>query len=136
MPKPVHHLAETFAVLKPDLSVEPVAVSPTIYADLDTRFNQFKGHVLISEYDFATDWPVWERHPAGDETVVLLSGRVNMVLRRDGNEEIQPLNNPGDYAIVPAGVWHTARTSVATRMLFITPGESTEHTPIDIDAAG
>jgi hypothetical protein len=40
------------------------------------------------------------------------------------------LRDAGSYVVVPKGVWHTARTSVATRMLFVTPGEGTENRPI------
>jgi len=60
-------LADTFAVLKPDRTVEPVSVTPTPFADLDSRFDGFRGHVLVSEFGFSRDWPTWERHPRGDE---------------------------------------------------------------------
>ena len=120
-------LTEVFAVLKPDLSVDTVRVTPTIYEELDSRFNQFKNHVLVAEYEFSESWPTWERHPAGDEIVVLLSGQAEMVLRKNGDDERISLTEPGSFVVVPAGTWHTARTSVATRMLFVTPGEGTEH---------
>ncbi len=120
-------LADMFAVLKPDLSVETVRVTPTIYEELDSGFNQFKNHVLVSEYEFAESWPSWERHPAGDEIVVLLSGQAEMVMRKNGDDECVSLAEPGSFVVVPAGTWHTARTSVATRMLFVTPGEGTQH---------
>lgn len=127
MPDSASRLADVFAVLKPDLSVKPVKVSPGIYEELDERFDQFRGHVLISEYPFTGDWPSWERHPAGDEVVVLLSGEVEMVLRTDAGDESVMLGEAGAYVIVPAGTWHTARISEPTRMLFITPGEGTGH---------
>jgi mannose-6-phosphate isomerase-like protein (cupin superfamily) len=127
MSRPELKLAEVFAVLKPDLMVDTVRVTPTIYEELDSRFDQFKNHVLVSEHEFSMSWPAWERHPAGDEIVVLLSGRVEMVMRKDGNDECVSLTEPGSFVVVPAGTWHTARTSVATRMLFVTPGEGTEH---------
>ena len=71
-----------------------------------------------------------ERHPAGDEIVCLLSGDVKMVLDRGGAEEVAGLRDPGSYVVVPKGTWHTARTSVPTRMLFVTPGEGTENKPV------
>jgi hypothetical protein len=58
-------LDETFAVLKPDLSIETVAVTSSIYAELDARFDNFKSHVLVSSYEFESDWGAWEIHPAG-----------------------------------------------------------------------
>lgn len=36
---------------------------------------------------------------------------------------------PGDYAINPAGAWHTADIDGSALALFITPGEGTENRP-------
>lgn len=120
-------LTEVFAVLKPDLSVDTVPVTPSIYAELDSKFNRFRNHVLISEHEFSQNWSTWERHPAGDEIVVLLSGRAEMILRQTEGDKYVELTQPGSFVVVPAGTWHTARTSVSTRMLFVTPGEGTEN---------
>lgn len=120
-------LQETFAVLKPDLSVETVAVSPTLYDDLDTRFDQFRSCVLVSTHEFSADWPTWERHPAGDEIVMLLSGAATMVLRTDAGQTMVDLTEPGAFVVVPRNSWHTARVAQSARMLFITPGEGTEN---------
>ena len=124
---PVNQLAETFAVLTPDLAIRTVPVTPTVYDDLDTSFGGFTGHVLISMHEFDADWPTWEKHPAGDEVVLLLSGRATLVLRtRDGDQTVE-LVDPGTYVVVPRGTWHTARISSPTRMMFVTPGEDTEN---------
>ncbi|GJL81162.1 MAG: hypothetical protein DHS20C01_07960 [marine bacterium B5-7] len=124
------NLDNTFAVLKPDLSVEPVVVSPTIYADLDANFDHFKSHVLVSTHEFDSDWGMWEKHPAGDEIVMLLSGSAQMVLETDSGSEVVKLDTPNTYTIIPRNTWHTARVSAPTRMLFITPGDGTEHRPL------
>lgn len=126
------NIDDRFAVLQPDLRVETVAVTPTLYQDLDARFAGFGGHVLISSHAFDSDWGVWERHPAGDEIVVLLSGRARFTLRepgrqRSGGEQSVLLDCAGDYVVVPAGAWHTAHIEEPARMLFITPGEGTEN---------
>lgn len=124
------NLTETFAVLTPDLEVDTLPVTPGIYAELDTRYGQFKGHVLTSIYTFESDWNSWERHPAGDETVVLLSGDVTLVCETETGESTTRLSVPGDFVVVPRGVWHTARVAIGpAMMLFITPGEGTEHRP-------
>lgn len=128
-------LQDTFAVLKPDLSVETVAVSPTLYSELDARFDQFKSCVLVSTHEFTADWPTWERHPAGDEIVILLSGAARMVLQTASGRETVELAAPGAFLVVPRNTWHTARVSQATRMLFITPGEGTENRE-DIESPG
>lgn len=123
-------LAKTFAVLQPDQRVALVELTPTVYAELDRRFDGFKGRVLVSVFGFAADWPTWERHPAGDEIVCLLSGDATLLLEQEGGPQRIRLREPGTYALVPKGTWHTAHTTVSTRMLFITPGEGTENRPI------
>lgn len=121
------NLLETFAVLKPDLTVDLEKVTSTIYQDLDAKYDSFRAHTLVSIHEFESAWNVWERHPAGDEVVVLLSGSVTMTIRKDGKVEVVTLNEPGECVVVPRDLWHTAETTEPTRMLFITPGEGTEN---------
>ena len=123
------NLLGTYVVLRPDQSAAAVDVTPTIWEDLDSRFAQFAGHLLVARFDFAADWPSWEMHPAGDEVVVLLSGRAELVLDRSGQQQVTTLEQPGSFVIVPKGTWHTARTSCPTSMLFVTPGAGTENRP-------
>jgi mannose-6-phosphate isomerase-like protein (cupin superfamily) len=73
-------------------------------------------------------WTSWERHPAGEELVVLLSGRVDLIQDVDGTEHVVPLR-PGQAVINPPGIWHTATVHEAGSALFITPGEGTEARP-------
>lgn len=120
-------LDRTFAVLGPDLRVTPVPVTPGVYEELDARFDGFKSHVLVSLVAFDTDWPTWEIHPAGDEIVVLLSGRATLHLKIAEGERQAALSEPGSYVVVPRNTWHTAKIAEQTRMLFVTPGEGTEN---------
>jgi mannose-6-phosphate isomerase-like protein (cupin superfamily) len=62
--------------------------------------------------------------------VCLLSGRVSMVLDRGHRQEVVELTQPGAFVVVPRGTWHTARTSIRSKMLFVTPGQGTENKPI------
>ncbi len=123
------NLAETFAVLTPALGVALEPVSPQIYAALDANYDHFKSHVLISVHASTSDWGMWERHPAGDEIVVLLSGAATMTLQHAHGRECVTLDTPGAFLVVPKNLWHTARISAPTRLLFITPGEGTENGP-------
>ena len=123
----IKNLAEVFAVLKPDLSVQQVVNEPSLYAELDENFAGFKGHVLIAMHDFSEDWPSWECHPAGDEIVVLLSGRCEFLSNTENSTQTLLLTEPGDYAVVPQGVWHTAKIAEMAKVLFITPGENTQN---------
>ena len=118
-------LASTFVVLQPDKSAVPVTVTPTIWDELDRRFDEFKGRVLVSCFGFERDWDTWEMHPAGDELVCLLSGRA--AFEFEGRGIVAELTVPGSFVIVPRGTWHTAHTRVPTKMLFVTPGEGTQN---------
>ncbi|MEM1176498.1 MAG: cupin domain-containing protein [Pseudomonadota bacterium] len=120
-------LDTTFAVVKPDQRVDCVDVQPELYAALDADYEQFKHHALVACHHFHDDWPSWERHPAGDEIVVLLSGTVTLVIRSATGDDSLTLFEQGDYAVVPQNAWHTAKITEPTTMLFITPGEGTEH---------
>lgn len=120
-------LQSTFVVLKPDQGADAVPVSDTVYQELDEKYQQFAGHTLVAWHDFDRDWPTWEVHPHGDEVVCLVSGAATMVLRENGGDREIVLDTPGANIVVPANTWHTARVSVSTSMMFITPGEGTRN---------
>lgn len=122
-----NNLSDVFAVIKPDQTTDTVQVSPTIYQELDENYNNFKDHQLVSIYNFSENWPSWEKHPKGDEIVILVSGQVTFVLDIDGEHQETELSEAGDYAIVPKNIWHTAKTNTPSKVLFITPGEGTEN---------
>ena len=82
--------------------------------------------VMIGSGD--SDWTTWERHPAGDELVVVVSGRLTLVQELDGAEHRVEVT-AGHAVINPRGVWHTADVAEPCRTLFITPGRGTEHRP-------
>jgi quercetin dioxygenase-like cupin family protein len=82
--------------------------------------------VLINRQ--AETWSQWERHPAGEEVVVLLSGRVDLLQELDGEVRRVELR-PGQAVVNPANVWHTADVHEPGDGLFITPGRGTEHRP-------
>jgi len=84
---------------------------------------------LVSLFRFEESWTSWEMHPAGEEVVCCLQGR--MTLRQelpDGGRESYELG-PGDYAINPRGAWHTADAEEPVVALFITAGKGTENRP-------
>lgn len=119
------NIADDFVVISPEKAASLEAFTPTLFQELDERYNGFKGHELVSSFEFDADWSTWEKHPEGDEVVMLLSGAATLVLDLDGDHRSIVLETPGSYVVVPRGIWHTARTNQPTRMLFITPGEGT-----------
>lgn len=84
---------------------------------------------LVSLYSFSAPWDAWERHPAGDEVVVCVSGEIRLVQEVDGGEPHVVTLQAGEYAINPPGVWHTADVVDQATCLFITAGFGTEHRP-------
>lgn len=122
-----HDLRRTFAVLDDRADVTLMPSGPDFFARLGQAFPSFLGHVLISRFEFDSDWGVWEIHPHGDELVFLLSGAVDLALKTPDGERVVSLTEPGQYAVVPKNTHHTARTSVPTSMLFITPGHETRN---------
>lgn len=125
------NLATTFLKLRTDSLVDPLPVTPDFWQKLMTGALEFRSHDrLVTVISYDRSWSNAEMHPKGDEVVCLLSGRTTMVLEVDGGEKLVELDEPGAYVVVPKGTWHTARTDVKCTMLFITPGEGTEHRPI------
>ncbi|HZX81345.1 MAG TPA: cupin domain-containing protein [Lysobacter sp.] len=111
--------------------LDPISVSETFWSELaEGNHTELDRGQLMSAFTFDEPWASWERHPAGEELVMLLSGAAEVVLELPGGENVVALSAVGDYVLVPPNIWHTARTSVPTTMLFLTPGAGTEHRPV------
>jgi hypothetical protein len=100
-------------------------LSADFYNELDQEFDGFTNHILVSQHAFDEDWGVWERHPLGDEIVLLQSGEADLVTLHAGEETTQHLSTQEGYVLIKKGTWQTARTTQSTSMLFITAGEGT-----------
>lgn len=84
---------------------------------------------LVSAYRFAENWDSWEMHPAGDEVVLCLEGRITLHQEMADGSKATVALAAGDYAINPPGCWHTADVEDEAAALFITAGLGTEHRP-------
>jgi mannose-6-phosphate isomerase-like protein (cupin superfamily) len=71
---------------------------------------------------------VWERHPAGQEVLLVLSGAISVYLRdhRDGREPFAALM-AGQAFVVPAGQWHRLTVEEPADLLALTPRAETQH---------
>lgn len=109
---------------------EPAFTGMEWYADYVARHAKdgAEGR-LVSLYRFAESWTSWEMHPAGDELVVCVSGRITLIQQGESGEETRIALAPGEYAINPAKVWHTADVDAQAQALFVTAGLGTEHRP-------
>ena len=125
-----HGVLGAFVHLRDDGRADVLPGGPAFWSALaDGALPALDAGRLVSASGFASPWSVWERHPAGDEWILLLSGAADLVLESADGERVVRLVEPGDHTIVPAGTWHTARTDRPTRLLFVTPGRGTEHRP-------
>ncbi len=68
----------------------------------------------------------WERHPDGDELIVVLEGGGDItVLTEDG--PVTSELSPGRLFVCPKGLWHRANAQPAMVALYVTPLGGGEH---------
>ena len=122
----------TYVHFRDDARAEAMPVSAQFWEELAAGgFPQLEQGRLMSAFSFSEPWTSWERHPAGEELVMLLAGEATVVLEEDGAQREFTLHQPGAFVLVPRNTWHTARTNVPTTMLFLTPGAGTEHRAVE-----
>ncbi|MBM7131285.1 cupin domain-containing protein [Dyella mobilis] len=80
------------------------------------------GAVYVSYYSGSSEW---ERHPNGDEVVMVLEGTTTVILWRDAREERHFLA-ADELIVVPQGMWHRFEGSERLKVMTITP-QPTEH---------
>ena len=68
-------------------------------------------------------------HPHGAEVVVCTQGTITLIQDIPGQGHVATRLQPGEYAINPPGVWHTADADGPAEALFITAGLGTAHRP-------
>jgi quercetin dioxygenase-like cupin family protein len=83
---------------------------------------------LVSQFTFDAPWTSWEVHPHGHEIVICTAGEITLIQEIDGKEQRTTLR-PGEYAINPPGVWHTADVQKSATAVFITAGAGTQNRP-------
>lgn len=84
---------------------------------------------LVSLFHFTESWPGWEMHPAGAEVVLCTAGEMVLTQELPGGRTESATLKPGEYAINPPGVWHTADIPNEAAGVFITAGVGTQNRP-------
>lgn len=84
---------------------------------------------LVSQYTFTEDWPSWEMHPLGDELVICIAGRMDLIQEFPDGRTVEMTLEAGEYGINPPGVWHIANIASEATAIFVTAGEETQHRP-------
>lgn len=84
---------------------------------------------LVSMYTFTEPWTSWEMHPEGEEVVLCTAGGITLHQEHADGTAASVTLRPGEYAINPAGTWHTADVDGSATAVFITAGIGTSHRP-------
>jgi mannose-6-phosphate isomerase-like protein (cupin superfamily) len=122
------NILSTYLHFRDDGRADPIPVGDSFWGEMAAgKYPHLNQGRLLSAFTFSEPWSTWERHPAGEELVMLLSGSATVLLEESSQERTVQLSVPGSFVLVPQNVWHTAKTSVLTTMLFLTPGAGTEH---------
>lgn len=83
---------------------------------------------LVSMFTFSAPWDSWEVHPEGGELVLCTEGEITLIQEIDG-AEVRTRLRPGEYAVNPPGVWHTADVEETATAVFVTAGAGTQNRP-------
>ncbi|HEX6120439.1 MAG TPA: cupin domain-containing protein [Dongiaceae bacterium] len=126
MPAGAIDLKRTYLHFAPTLDIEAHDVGPQFWSDLSARRLRLEGRLVGCVHLKQGPLDHWERHPAGDEFLLLLSGALSVVLEASSGQREVPLK-AGEAFVVPAGSWHTFVVAQAGDLVFATPGEGTEH---------
>jgi oxalate decarboxylase/phosphoglucose isomerase-like protein (cupin superfamily) len=68
-------------------------------------------------------------HLAGDEVVICIAGAATLIQQDAQGQEQRIALIPGDHAVNPPGVWHTADVDTHASLIFITVGMGTQTRP-------
>jgi quercetin dioxygenase-like cupin family protein len=70
----------------------------------------------------------WERHPDGDELILVLDGGGEItVLAEEDGEPIRAELRPGRLFVCPRGLWHRPVATPSMTALYVTPLGGSEH---------
>lgn len=72
----------------------------------------------------------WERHPAGDELIMVLEGQGEVIVLDDDGPVRSPLR-PGGLFVCPKGLWHRTHAQPGLTALYITPLQGGEYSTAD-----
>jgi mannose-6-phosphate isomerase-like protein (cupin superfamily) len=125
---PAFDLETTYLGLDGAGGVTALPVGPDFWQTIAA--NPAAAGTLVTVNTGQGDWGHWEMHPAGDEVLVLLEGRLSLVFEGPDGDLVNEMRR-GSTLVIPRGVWHRAIDQSGVRMLFITYGAGTQHKPVE-----
>jgi mannose-6-phosphate isomerase-like protein (cupin superfamily) len=129
MPTGALDLKRTYLHFTRTHEIEAYEAGPAFWDDLMSERLRLSGRLVGCVHLTTGALDHWERHPAGDEFLLLLGGAVTLVLDEPGGHRQVPLK-AGEAVVVPKGVWHTFLVSEPGDLVFATAGEGTDHRPV------
>ncbi len=80
------------------------------------------GAIYVGHYSGNSEW---ERHPNGDEIVLVLEGETTIILLQNGKEESSYLG-ANELYVGPCNTWHRFQESRKLQVMTVTP-QPTDH---------
>jgi quercetin dioxygenase-like cupin family protein len=115
-----------------ELASAPALLSYDVNSALDDlpdgamRFLTAMGPWTVGVTSCSNQRPTWERHPAADEVLYVLDGGLDVTTMTPAGP-IHSSVDAGAVFVCPKGLWHWPRPRDFVSMIFMTPGEGTEH---------
>jgi mannose-6-phosphate isomerase-like protein (cupin superfamily) len=119
---------ETYVHLSAANDATAVPVTEAFWPELMAGERDYDGR-LITAHELTENMAHWERHPAGGEVLLALSGAFDVILDEAAGERRIALET-GRAVIVPQGIWHRVDVRQPGVLVFVTPGEGTTHRPL------
>jgi hypothetical protein len=95
-------ILDTYLHVRDGGSIDALPVSEAFWMDLaQGKLPSLDQGRLMTAFTFSEPWSSWERHPAGEELVMLLSGAATLLLEQDGKVSAVQLTATGEYVLVP-----------------------------------
>lgn len=119
-------LAERYVNLGTGNRAAEVPAGPDSWSEIADRRDLASSRlVMVSRCE--ESWTQWERHPQGEELVMLLAGRARLVLEMDDGDSGHTIDlRTGEAVLIPPGIWHRLEVEQPARILAITPGRGTD----------
>ncbi len=121
-------IAARLAVLAgpPRLAAHDLRAALRDLPELGMRFLAPLGEATVVVSRFATQTPIWERHPAGDELLHVLEGELDVTILTERGPERATVPAGGLF-VCRRGLWHWPRPRGTVSLLSVTPGAGSEH---------
>jgi mannose-6-phosphate isomerase-like protein (cupin superfamily) len=123
MPKATRiSIEDEFAKLKCLSNRSPDSTDEEMTGSVSKLSDYRDGAVYITHYSGNTEW---ERHPVGDEIVLVVEGKTTLVMLEDDLETPNELRE-SDFFVVPKNIWHRFETPTNMKVWSVTP-QPTDH---------